>query len=192
MQGLSKGKVTLPRRKIAVKAAAVQPDQRPDAPEVDRIPHGDIWELFRHTANLDEYTQSTDAVQRAVSIADRITQVVASGAATLGDRTTESAQPTVPRSDEPELEALYKHIKTPNPPDLVAALSSQLTEYEKHVFPSSAQPGNKFQGWGTLVSPDDLHVRSPKARLLHTAFKCRHVLTWETVRIVGQSTCIDV
>jgi hypothetical protein len=142
----------------------VQPEQKATGPHLAaRMPHAEIWELFCEAReSLDDYSKSGQCIPKAVSISDRVQQIVAEGAATLASAAEQkqkaSAAP-VPLESESELAALYKHMKTASPPDLVAPLSSDLSVFEKRVFPSAAQPDNTFQGWGTLISADDLHVR---------------------------------
>jgi hypothetical protein len=152
------------KRQVCVRAAAVQPEQQSRIPHIAaRMPHGEIWQLFCEAQEaLQDYKKTDQCILKAVSISDSVQQIVAEGAACF-DPTLEHQRDgnaaLVPLDSEPELAALYEHIKAPRPPERVLPFSSRLNAFEKRVFPSARNPDSTFQGWGTLISPDDLHVR---------------------------------
>lgn len=170
------GKSTVAKRQACVRAAAVQADQHPGPHLAERMPHADIWQLFcdARSTSVDHYEKGAQCIPNAISITTRVEQLVAESAATLPltqqqQQSNNVSPPLVPLGSEPELTALYEHMKTSTPPELVAPLTSELNEFAQRVFPSAAKPWSTFKGWGTLASPDDLHVRLPRT-IVHMYF----------------------
>lgn len=163
------GKTTHISRKTCIRSAAAQAEQAAGLELEGAMPHAEIWELFcEGRGAIDDYSKSSQCIRKANSIAGRFEQLVAQYSAALVatpstpqelNDLNEAALSQVPLQKEPELSSLYSNVKGASVPDFVAPLTSELSGFEKRVFPSAAQPGNKFQGWGTLISPDDLHVR---------------------------------
>ena len=135
------------------------------------MPHAEVWELFCEArASADAYEKHAGCMQRATDIVTRVERTVAESAAALaGDQGAAEGSDTHSNADrkfapleiatEPELAAFYAHTKTTPPPAEVAPLHGKLSALEREVFPSATNAQSTFQGWQTLASPDDLHVR---------------------------------
>lgn len=179
-QEVGRGKHTCRGSQTCARAAAVQPDTdaQPGARSIAaRMPHTEVWELFcdaRKAAGAFE--QSSACVPKATDIITRIERIVAKLAATVASTEGQESilrsmkhhmgelpEPMVPIESELDLAAFYKDIKTSPLPELVPPLRAGLSDAEQAVFPSCNNPGSTFKGWGTLASPDDLHVRPHNA-----------------------------